>query len=193
MHEDYYKILGLEQGASLLEIKKAYKQKAKKLHPDINQSKEAASQFRALHIAYQTLSNPTRTQAYFEERSYGRHYANNFANNFNHSNTQFDYDLWDKIKKEKKAQQDRAEAERWYHKKIKITQSPFYIIYKLIFLGKITSLFIFSIILAIIGFALILKIHFLMIFIFLPLFSLALFGIVWSIREYTKNHRLYQK
>ena len=49
-------ILGLPDGATLQEIKTAYKKKALLLHPDRNKSPDAANQFRELHDAYALLS-----------------------------------------------------------------------------------------------------------------------------------------
>ena len=44
---DYYEVLGLRKGASEDEIKKAYRQMAKKYHPDLNPGdKEAEARFK---------------------------------------------------------------------------------------------------------------------------------------------------
>ncbi len=50
---DYYKILGVRPGTSISEIKRAYRKKAKKLHPDV--SGADATQFHLLIIAYEAL------------------------------------------------------------------------------------------------------------------------------------------
>ena len=58
MTEDPYKILGLNPGATDDEIKKAYKQMAKKYHPDLNQnSAEAAEMMKKVNEAYDILIN----------------------------------------------------------------------------------------------------------------------------------------
>lgn len=63
MPKDYYAILGIEKSASDAEIKLAFRNKAKHLHPDVNQSQAANSQFQELNEAYSILSNPpTRNQ-----------------------------------------------------------------------------------------------------------------------------------
>lgn len=51
--KNYYKVLGLEIGASLDEVKKKYKQLAKQHHPDKNPGdKEAEDRFKEINAAY---------------------------------------------------------------------------------------------------------------------------------------------
>ena len=52
-----YKILEISPQATELEIKKAYKQLAKKYHPDLNKTPEAKEQFIKLNKAYTELTN----------------------------------------------------------------------------------------------------------------------------------------
>jgi hypothetical protein len=66
---NYYEILGVEQDASGIEIKKAFRIQAKKLHPDIA-GKIAEGRMRKLLTAYQTLSNGDRRYEY--DRAYSR-------------------------------------------------------------------------------------------------------------------------
>ena len=62
---DYYLILDVGRGASLGEIKRAYKRLARKCHPDINPGdRTAAAQFRQISQAYETLSDPDRRRRY---------------------------------------------------------------------------------------------------------------------------------
>src|SRR5436190_8323125 len=56
---DYYQVLGVKQTASAGEIKSAYRQLARKRHPDVNRgSEKAAREFALLSLAYHTLIDP---------------------------------------------------------------------------------------------------------------------------------------
>jgi molecular chaperone DnaJ len=64
--EDYYKLLGVERNASDAEIKKAYRSKAMKYHPDKNPDNptEAEARFKEIKEAYEVLSDPKKRAAY---------------------------------------------------------------------------------------------------------------------------------
>jgi hypothetical protein len=53
--KDYYEILGLHSGASVEDIKKAYRKKARLYHPDINPDPEAKEMFISVTEAYEFL------------------------------------------------------------------------------------------------------------------------------------------
>ncbi|GAF04598.1 DnaJ domain-containing protein [Saccharicrinis fermentans] len=56
---NYYHILGITSNATVQQIKKAYRAKAKQYHPDINKAKDANEQFILLNEAYEYLLNTT--------------------------------------------------------------------------------------------------------------------------------------
>jgi len=62
---DYYEVLGISKGASADEIKKAYRTKAKELHPDRNKgNSESESQFKEAGEAYDVLKDADKKAAY---------------------------------------------------------------------------------------------------------------------------------
>jgi len=52
---DYYKILELSDDAGIMEIKKAYRNLAKRFHPDVNHSPDAQEKFILINEAYEYL------------------------------------------------------------------------------------------------------------------------------------------
>jgi len=64
---DYYKVLGVERGASKDDVRKAYRKLARKFHPDINPgNKEAENKFKDLSVAYDVLSDEKKRKLYDE-------------------------------------------------------------------------------------------------------------------------------
>ena len=62
---DYYEVLGLSKGASADEIKKAYRKKAKELHPDRNKDNPNSEKaFKEAGEAYDVLKDPEKKAAY---------------------------------------------------------------------------------------------------------------------------------
>ena len=65
MPADYYDVLGVSKGASDDDIKRAYRQLARRHHPDVAKDKAAAeSRFKEINEAYEVLSDPDKRQRY---------------------------------------------------------------------------------------------------------------------------------
>src|SRR5690348_2550495 len=61
---DYYEVLGLAKGASGDEIRKAYRNLARKLHPDVNKASDATAKFNEVQEAYDVLSDDQKRKSY---------------------------------------------------------------------------------------------------------------------------------
>lgn len=61
---DLYEILGVGREATPAELKRAYRQLARKFHPDVNSSPDADERFKEINLAYEVLSDPVKRQQY---------------------------------------------------------------------------------------------------------------------------------
>lgn len=64
MAKDLYEVIGVSKDASDAEIKKAFRKKARELHPDVNKAPDAEDQFKELNEAYDVLSDPQKRAQY---------------------------------------------------------------------------------------------------------------------------------
>ena len=62
--KDLYEILGVDRNASENDIKKAFRRRARDLHPDVNDSPNADEEFKELNEAYDVLSDPAKRAQY---------------------------------------------------------------------------------------------------------------------------------
>ncbi len=66
MAEDYYKTLGVRRDASQAEIQKAYRELARKFHPDLNpDDKTAKTKFQQVQKAFDVLNDPEKRELYY--------------------------------------------------------------------------------------------------------------------------------
>jgi curved DNA-binding protein CbpA len=70
----YYSLLGLHPSASVIDIRRAYRELSKRYHPDITDlpAAVATTKFQQINEAYATLSNPERRLSYDLKIGYSR-------------------------------------------------------------------------------------------------------------------------
>ena len=80
--QDYYEILGVGKNADENELKTAFRNLARKYHPDINKDPGAEEKFKEINEAYQILSDPDKRAAYDR---YGKAGVSGMGNGFDYS------------------------------------------------------------------------------------------------------------
>jgi curved DNA-binding protein len=90
---DYYEVLGVKKGASIEELKKAYRKLAVKYHPDKNPGdKQSEERFKEINEAYAVLSDPKKKEQFDQFGS------NNFHQRFSQEDIFKGFDVGDLFK-----------------------------------------------------------------------------------------------
>lgn len=61
---DYYEVLGVQRNTQAADIKKAYRQLARKYHPDVSEDPNAEEKFKEINEAYEVLSDNEKRATY---------------------------------------------------------------------------------------------------------------------------------
>ena len=69
-YKDYYKIMGIDRGASQDEIKRVYRKLARKYHPDVSKEANAEESFKDVGEAYEVLKDPDKRAKYDQYGQY---------------------------------------------------------------------------------------------------------------------------
>ncbi|MFQ3237130.1 MAG: curved DNA-binding protein CbpA [Paraglaciecola sp.] len=64
---DHFEQLGVNRGATTIDIKKAYRKLANKYHPDRDDSVQAKEQFQLIQQAYDVISDPKKRTLYLRK------------------------------------------------------------------------------------------------------------------------------
>ena len=64
---DYFEVLEVDQSASQVDIKRAYRRLAAKYHPDRNKSDDAIQRFQQIQESYSVISDPKKRKNYIEQ------------------------------------------------------------------------------------------------------------------------------
>jgi curved DNA-binding protein CbpA len=129
---NYYEILEISRTASIPEIKKAYRSKAKLYHPDMNLSSNSSMHFLILRQAYETLMDANKRYLYD-------------LSLISNSEQLLTYSQWKEIEKRKIKEEEEKEYELFLKRKESFQKSKYFIPARILFFIAPTLSYLFSI------------------------------------------------
>ena len=91
--KDYFKVLGINRNATDKEIKSAFRQLARKFHPDLHpHDDEAESEFKEINEAYEILSDQEKKKSYEKYLSYRLNDRDEKSSDFDRQNNYIGFD-----------------------------------------------------------------------------------------------------
>ncbi|MFN3405445.1 MAG: DnaJ domain-containing protein [Cytophagaceae bacterium] len=155
MEGSYYKLLGVPQNASSDEIKRAFRRKAKELHPDVNPSPDAKLKFQQLTKAYETLTD--RNKRYLYDQQF-----------YTYHDPMSAYNRWVNMQKEMAEREERRRYQEFMENRERLRNSYYYYPYKTFIYLALFSGYIFGMAIIAACTYFILSYHFVLVFFLLP-------------------------
>lgn len=194
MYDSHYHTLDIAPDASDTAIRKAYKQKAKRLHPDVNKSANAEAEFLNLKEAFETLIDPNKRFIYDsgDQRNTGFKNVGQYVKGARQFRYMPNYEQWMELKKQKNKKDADAAQEKFFQKRNHLKASKYYRWHKTGFYAKIYGIYFLSFIVFFLSAYFLVKTHFVFSFVVIPVPCAAAFAMLWAYRTYRSEIRLYQ-
>jgi curved DNA-binding protein CbpA len=122
----YYDVLGVPPMASEQDIRRAFRSKAKQLHPDVNASSDAHQKFLMLQKAYQTLTDKQQRFFYDNRLHAALEQSKNAYNRYASNRNNFFYNNWAQIQKERAEHELKLKQEKFLKNRKKFRSSVLY-------------------------------------------------------------------
>jgi len=162
---NYYDLLEIPKNATVQQIRKAYRTKAKQYHPDLNMQSNSHMHFLILRQAYETLIDANKRHVYDIA----------MISNSEHLLT---YAQWKEIERRKIEEQEVATHELFLKRRAQFQQSNYFKLTKvLLYFASFVS-YLFGISILAVCLWLMWTYHLMFFFIFLPFICLAIFLLV---------------